>query len=124
VEYSSAPAEKGGAPLRALSVPLFVLVLLGAAIMIIAMADIAGTQLCGDVTRADLISDPGGECFDGSSAQKTIGLVLGFAGGGLGVIAALMAIAYTFTGRRGRSVLVLTGAAVLLSVASIVVGSV
>ena len=81
MEYASTPAEKGGGAPRALAVLLFLLLLLGAAIMIIAMVDIAGTPTCHDV-RAGLAAPSDGECFDGSSAQKTIGVVLGFAGGG------------------------------------------
>jgi hypothetical protein len=122
MEYASAPAEKGSSVTRGLAVFLFLLLILGAAIMIIAMVDIAGTPTCHDVI-AGLAAPSDGECYDGSSLQKTIGVILGFAGGGVGLIAAVMAIAYTFTGRRGRLVLAVTGSAILLSGLSILVGS-
>jgi hypothetical protein len=123
VEYASTPAERGGGASRALAVVLFLILLLGAAIMIIAAADIAGTTLCSDVTLQDARLDPNGECFDGSSIQKVVSVALGFASGAVGVIAALLAIAYTFTGRRGRLVVIGTVAAVVLAGASILVGS-
>jgi hypothetical protein len=123
VEYASAPEHKSNTAMRALAVLLALLLLLGGAIMIIAMADIAGTTLCSDVSLQFAAENPGGECFDGSSLQKTIGVILGFAGGGIGVVAALMALAYTFTGGRGRLVLVLAGLAIVLSGISIGVGS-
>ena len=124
MEYAPTPAEKGGGALRTLAVLLFLLLVIGAAIMIVAATVIAGTTLCSDVTRADVFRDPNGDCFDGSSMQKVLSVAIGYAGGGVGVIAALMAFAYTLTGRRGRLVLVLTGLAIVLSGASILVGSV
>jgi hypothetical protein len=124
LEYAAAPEEKSNGALRALAVVLALVLILGAAIMIIAMVDIAGTTLCSDVSLEDAFADPEGECFDGSSVQKIIAVILGFAGGGLGAIAALAALAFTFTGRRGRLVLVLTGSAIVLSGISIGVGSI
>jgi hypothetical protein len=124
LEYAATPEEKGNGALRALAVVLALVLLLGAAIMIIAMADISGTPTCEDI-EADRAAVPAdGECYDGSSAQKTIAVILGFAGGGLGAIAALAAFAFTFTGRRGRLVLVLTGLAIVLSGISIGIGSI
>jgi hypothetical protein len=93
MEYASAPSEKGSNVTRGLAVFLFLLLILGGAIMIIAMVDIAGTTLCSDVTPTFVAQHPDGECFDGSSLQKTIGVILGFGGGGVGLIAAVMAIA-------------------------------
>jgi hypothetical protein len=123
VESASTPAENGSGALRALAVILFLLLLLGGAIMIIAATDIAGTSLCSDITRADVLRDPNGDCFDGSSIQKVLSVVIGYAGGGVGVIAALMALAYTITARRGRLVVILTVLAILLSGLSILVGN-
>jgi hypothetical protein len=124
LEYAAAPEQKSNGALRALAVVLALVLILGAAIMIIAMADISGTPTCEHVEAnpADLPADR--ECFDGSSVQKVIAVILGFAGGGIGAIVALTAFAFTFTGRRGRLVLVLTGLAVVLSGISIGVGSI
>jgi hypothetical protein len=123
VEYASTPAERGGGASRALAVILFLVLLLGSAIMIIAATDIAGTSLCRDVTVQDAIQDPNGECFDGSSLQKVLSVAIGYLSGGVGAIAALLAIAYTFTGRRGRLVAIAAVAAVVLAGISIGVGS-
>ena len=64
------------------------------------------------------------ECFDGSSAQKTATIVLGWPSGVLAGIAALVALYFAFTGRSGRLLLQLTGAAIALGVLSILIGSV
>jgi hypothetical protein len=124
VEYASTPAERGGGVWRALAVVLFLLLLFGSAIMIVAAADIAGTTLCSDVTLQDAVRDPNGECFDGSSIQKVLSVAIGFLAGGIGAIAALLAIAFTFTGRRGRLVVIATVAAIVLAGISIGVGSI
>jgi hypothetical protein len=123
MEYASSPAEKSGNATRALAVVVFVLLLAGSAIVIAAMVDIAGTPTCHDV-RAGLAAPADNSCFDGSSAQKTIGVILGFAGGAVGVLAMVAALAYTFTGRRGRLVVILTAAAIVLAGLSILIGSV
>ena len=102
---------------------LFLVLIAGALIMIAAMVDIAGTPTCHEV-QAGLAAPKDNSCFDGTSLQKTIGLILGFAGGGIGVIAAVSALAYTITGRRGRLFVILAVAAIVLSGASILVGSI
>src|SRR5215212_648251 len=102
------PAEKGGGPWRALAVVLFLLLLAGSFIMIAASTDIAGTTLCRDVTAQFVAANPNGSCFDGSSLQKVLSVVFGYASGGVAALAALLAIAFTLTGRRGRLVLGLT----------------
>jgi len=123
VESASTPAEGGSAALRALAVILFLLLLTGGAIMIIAATDIAGTSLCSDITRADVLRNPNGDCFDGSSVQKVLSVGIGYAGGAVAVIAALMALAYTITARRGRLVVILAVLAIVLSGLSILVGN-
>ena len=94
------------------------------AVMVIAMSDIGDTPTCDDVLsgKAQLPAD--NECFDGSSAQKTASLVLGWPSGVLAGIAALVG---------GRSspppaaadacCSTLTGAAIVLGALSILVGS-
>jgi hypothetical protein len=123
VEYASTPAERGGGAWRALAVVVFLLLLLGAAIMIIAATDIAGTPTCDDV-RAGLAAPSDGECFDASSTQKVLSVTFGYLAGGIGAITALLAIAFTFTGRRGRLVVIGAIAAIVLAGISIGVGSI
>ncbi len=94
------------------------------AVMIIAMADIGSTPTCESILAGEEQVPDDGECFDGSSAQKTASLVLGWPSGVLAGIAALVALFFAGTGRNGRLLLQLTGAAILLGGASILVGSI
>jgi hypothetical protein len=106
---------------RVLAVVLFLALAFACAVMIIAMADIADTP----VGQAACAAEPGcTEYFDGSSAQKTISLVLGFPSGVLAGIAALVALYFAATGLRGRLLLQLTGAAIALGALSLLIGSV
>jgi hypothetical protein len=123
MEEGSAPAESGGNAWRALAVILFLVLLVGAFIVIAAMVDISSTPTCHDV-EAHLAAPKDNSCFDGTSLQKTISVTLGFAGGALGAIAAVLALAFAITGRRGRLVAILAIAAVVLSGLSILIGSV
>ncbi len=123
METSSAPTESGGNSWRALAVILAIVLLVGSFIIIAVMVDIAGTPTCHDV-EAHLAAPKDNSCFDGTSLQKTVAVILGFAGGGVGVIAMISAIAFTITGRRGRLVAVLAVAALALTGISILVGSV
>jgi len=124
MEYASAPAEQGGNTWRALAVVLFILLVVGCFIMIAAATDIAGTTLCRDVTAQFVNQHPNGSCFDGSQVQKVLSVGFGYASGAVGAIAALLAIAFTITGRRGRLLAVLTVAALVLAGISILVGSI
>lgn len=109
---------------RALGVVLFLALAFACAVMVIAMADIGETPTCDDVLSGEAALPADGECFDGSSTQKTISLVLGWPSGVLAGIAALLALFFAATGRQGRLVLQLTGAAVVLGGLSILIGSV
>jgi hypothetical protein len=115
--------QKATAGWRALAVVLFLALAFACAVLVIAMSDIGSTPTCDDVLsgKAQLPSD--NECFDGSSAQKTISLVLGWPSGVLAGIAALVAVFFAATGRQGSLLLTLTGAAIVLGALSILVGS-
>jgi membrane-associated PAP2 superfamily phosphatase len=109
---------------RALSVVLFLALAFACAVMVIAMADIADTPLEKDCIAENASGGTCTEYFDGSSAQKTATLVLGWPSGVLAGIAALVALYFAATGRRGRLLLQLTGAAIALGAISILIGSV
>lgn len=115
---------KAGGGWRALAVVLFLALLFACAVMIIAMADIADTPIEKDCIAENVSGGTCTEYFDGSSAQKTATLVLGFPSGVLAGIAALVALYFAATGRRGRLLLQLTGAAIALGAVSILVGSI
>jgi heme A synthase len=125
MEYASAPAEKGANNTRrALAVILFILLLVGSFIMLAAATDVAGTTLCSDVTTQFAAQHPNGSCFDGSQLQKVLYVTFGYASGGVGAIAALSAIWFAITGRRGRLVAILSVGAVVLAGIGILVGNV
>jgi hypothetical protein len=116
--------DRAGGGWRALGVVLALALAFACAVMVIAMADIGDTP-----TQEDCVAEnvEGGSCteyFDGSSAQKTITLVLGYPSGVIAGIAALLALFFAATGRQGRLLLQLTGVAIVLGAASILIGSV
>jgi hypothetical protein len=125
--YAPPSEPKAGGGMRALAVVLALVLAFGAAVMIAAMVDINDTPRCDD--RAALIAkareNPGQkiDCFDGGSAKKAVVLALGFLGGAIGAIAAIVALLFTITGRRGRLLLQLTALAIALSGLSILIGS-
>ena len=122
--HTSERDEKAGGGWRALAVILGLALAFACAVMVIAMADIGSTPTCESILAGEEQVPADGECFDGSSAQKTASLVLGWPSGVLAGIAALVALFFAGTGRHGRLLLQLTGAAILLGGASILVGSI
>jgi membrane-associated PAP2 superfamily phosphatase len=105
-------------------VVLFLALAFACAVMVIAMGDIGDTPTCDDVLSGEAEVPADGECFDGSSGQKTATLVLGWPSGVVAGIAALVALFFAATGRQGRLLLTLTSAAIVLGAASILIGSV
>ena len=116
------PTPSGG--WRALAVVLALALAFASAVMVIAMSDIGSTPTCEDVLTGQAALPSDGECFDGSSTKKTISLILGWPSGVLAGLAALLALYFAATGLRGRLVLQMTGAAVVLGALSIIVGSI
>lgn len=115
---------KATAGWRALAVVLFLALAFACAVMVIAMADIGDTPTCKDALQDPSLLGPDRECFDGSTTQKTISLIFGWPSGILAGIAALVAVYFAATGRRGRLLLTLTGAAIVLGAISILIGSI
>ena len=114
--------------MRALAVILALVLAFGAAVMIVAMVDINNTPRCDDPAailqyHRDHPLDRTIDCFDGGQTQKVISMGLGFAGGAVGAIAAILALAFTVTGLNGRRVLWATALAIILSGLSILIGS-
>jgi hypothetical protein len=121
----SAPLDDGkaGGGWRALGLVLALVLAFACAVMVIAMADIGSTPTCDDVRSGAAALPSDNECFDGSSGQKVASLVLGWPSGVLAGVAALIALMFTFTGRRGGLLLRITGIAVVLGALSILIGS-
>jgi hypothetical protein len=116
--------EKASGGWRALGVVLALALAFACAVMVIAMADIGDTPTCDDVLAGKAALPSDNECFDGSSTQKTISLILGWPSGVLAGIAALFALYFAATGRRGRTLLQLVAVAIVLGALSIGIGSI
>ncbi|MQA73989.1 MAG: hypothetical protein GEU88_06555 [Solirubrobacterales bacterium] len=114
--------DRAGGGWRALAVVLALALAFACAVLVIAMADIGETATCDD--PQGIIESGKNECFDGSSGQKTASLILGWPSGVLAGIAALIALYFAATGRRGQTVLQVTGAAIVLGALSILIGSI
>ena len=113
---------KAGAGWRILAVVLALALAFACAVMVAVAVDIGGTPV-----QEDCVPPPAGDCteyFDGSSAQKTIYIVLAWPSAVLAGIAALLGLYFAATGKRGRLLLQLTGAAVALGALAILIGSV
>ena len=104
---------------RVVGVLLAPVLAFGCAVMLVAMSDIGGTPTCEDLEA----TNSAGECFSGSSLQKGITLGLGWPSGVLAGVAALAALAFVITGRRGRLALQLAALAIVLGGLSILIGS-
>jgi hypothetical protein len=123
---AAAPLDDGkaGGGWRALGFILALVLAFACAVMVIAMADIGSTPTCDDVRSGAAALPSDNECFDGSSGQKVASVVLGWPSGVLAGVAAIIALMFTFTGRRGGLLLRITGIAVVLGALSILIGSI
>lgn len=74
-----------------------------------------------DIPRCDDVSSEG-ECFDVTETQRTLQIVVSIVGSVVGALAALAALYFTVTGRRGRLVLQLTGATFAVGLLLVIVG--
>ena len=111
--------------MRVLAVLIALVLAFGAAVMILVAIDIGDTATCEEfptLSLAEQLAD--NECFDGSSTQKAISVVLAWASGIVGALAVLAALLFAFTGTRGGLLARLAGAAVVLATLSIAIGSI
>ncbi len=116
-----ADEDKAGGAWRALAVVLAIALLFAGAVMVAVGIDIAGTPIGLAACQADPECD---EYFDGSSAERGIQVVLLCLSGALAGIAAIVALMFAVTGRRGALLLRLTGAAIAVGVIAILFGSI
>jgi hypothetical protein len=115
---------KGGRDQRALAVLLALALAFACAVMVTAMLDIGGTPTCRDVASSEAKLPADGECFSGSSLQKTITLVLGWPSAALASVAVVLALAFAITGSRGRLPVLVAVAAAVLGALGIGIGSI
>lgn len=125
---SEPDAEAPGRAWRVLGVALALALAFASAVMIVVMLDIGGTPRCDDpAALAEEREETGAvviECFDASQLQKVLGLAFGWPAGVVAAIAALLALFFAVTGRRGQLMIRLTGAAIVLGGLSILIGSI
>jgi hypothetical protein len=115
--------DKGDVARRALGVLLAALLAFGCVVMIGAMGDIGATPTCHDISVGNAAVPADGECFQGSSLQKTVTLGLGWPSGMIAGAAGLLALAFVITGRPRRLALMLAGLAAALGALSVLIGS-
>lgn len=108
----SAPAKAGGG-LRAGAVLLVLVLLFAGAVMFVAGSDINDTPTLQEVKDGTPLND--GEYFDGSSTKRSVVTGLLYGAGVFAALAAIAALAFVVTGRRGRIVLVLIAIGIVLA---------
>ena len=116
---------KASGGMRALGVLIALVLAFGAAVMIAVAIDIGDTSTCDDFASLPVEEQlEDNECFDGSSAQKSISVVLAWGSGIVGAIAVIVALMFAATGTRGPLLARVAGAAVVLGILSILIGSI
>jgi hypothetical protein len=92
--------------------------IMGIALVVVGF-DIVDAPLCSEPEEIEL----GEECYDGSSTQRFFDLLFGFPAGILGIAAAGLAVYFAATGRRGRLLVLVGIAALVLFGGSLLVGA-
>lgn len=99
-----------------------------AILMVIWTSNIGDYPPCGDTTAVQNEREESGdlmvECFDGSQGRSDATVATGWASAAVAGIAALMALFFAATGRHGKLLLGLTGAAIVLGALSLLLGSI
>lgn len=97
----------------------FVLTLAIAGIGIAVMVDLGSSPICADVGRIPL--GPVEDCYEISSAEKTVGLVLGWSGSLLVLLSGGLSVLFAITGRKGALAAALGVAGFVLCAVTLVV---
>lgn len=99
-----------------------------AILMVIWTTNIGEYPPCGDTTAVQNEREESGdlvvECFDGSQGRSDATVATGWASAALAGIAALVALFFAATGRRGELLPSLAGAAIVLGGLSLLLGSI
>jgi hypothetical protein len=105
--------------LRVLASLWFIVALAIGALGIAVMVDLSSSPICADARSSVL--GPLEDCYDISSSEKAIALLLGWPGSLLAILSGGLSVFFAITGRLGRSALILGVAAVLLCAITVVV---
>jgi len=114
--------DKASGGWRALAVLLALVLAFGAAVMFVVAINPDDTPRCEEFASGEVAG--GGECYDITETQQLIQNIFAIPAGVLAALAALMALYFAATGRQGRLLVRLAGAAVVLGVAAVIVGQV
>ncbi|CAN5639878.1 hypothetical protein BH10ACT11_BH10ACT11_15560 [soil metagenome] len=117
---ASPASEKAGKGMRALAVLGALVLAFAAAVMLVTAVDISGTPTLREHNRDHVISDDG-SYYDGSKLRRTVGVIGAGLAGVLGALAALAALAFSVTGLRGRPILILAGAAIVIGAVAFII---
>ena len=71
------------------------------AVMIAAASEISDTPTASEVRSGEEELPSDGKVYDGSESERSVSTALGYAGGAIGVIGALLGLAFGITGRWG-----------------------
>jgi len=104
---------------RALAVVLALVLAFGAAVMFVVAINPDDTPRCEQFASGEV-----GECYDITETQQLIQNIFALPAAVLGALGALLALYFAATGRQGRLLVRLAGAAVVLGVAAVIVGQV
>ena len=122
-----APASSGdraGGPARVGAGLLSLFLAFGAAVMIIVAIEAADLNVCSDTAALEREQATTGafivECYDGSTTEKSMTVVLGWLSGIIAALGTVLAFLFTIRGRGGRPVVITAAAAVLLALIVIV----
>lgn len=117
-------ASRAGVGPRLLAVAGSLVLAFLAAVAVIAMADIGALTPCEEAIGNPSLLSADGECFDGSSTEQTLSLILGWPGAALAVASVLLALAFVVRGRGGRLPIIAIVAGAVLFGLSILVSSI
>lgn len=107
--------------MRALGILLALVLLFGAAVMIVAAGDISDTPTAEEVTSGEEPLPSDGKVFDGSESKRSITTGLMYASGVVGIIAVIIGFVFAITGTRGRLFAQAAAIAVILAVIALVI---
>jgi hypothetical protein len=111
------PEDKASGGIRALAVVAGIVLLFGAAVMFVLIANPDNLPLCSELKAQNGV----GECFDLSRAQYNISRVVAAPAGVLAALAGLLGFYVAVTGRRWSLMLRLGGAAVVLAAIAVLI---
>ncbi len=121
---AASSGDRAGGPARVGAGLLALLLAFGAAVMIIVAIEASDLNVCSDTAALEREQAATGafivECYDGSTTEKTLTVILGGLSGIFAAVGTVLAFLFTIRGRGGRPLVITAAAAVLLALIVIV----